>query len=211
MLKVQLVDSHGTGHGSKVNGEGELNVVVHPHPPIDETAYASPFRQYFTTTGISTGSNDFKVNGATTNVAFYIAASNTIDIYIKSLSVEISDAGATLDKFGNITALTNGLKFEWETADLGTVVIHEALQSNYMFVRLSGGEPAFGDAAGAFRASNISGASEGFIPFIDFTKIFGLPWGMRLRKGTKDRLVFTVRDNITGIDSMNIIGYGIQI
>jgi len=38
-----------------------------------------------------------------------------------------------------------------------------------------------------------------------------LPWGLRLRKGTKDRLVFTVRDNITAIDQFDAIAYGLKL
>jgi hypothetical protein len=211
MIKVQLVDARGTSSGGKVNGEGELNVVVHPHPPIDETIYSFPFRQYMTTDGTPAGSNDFRVDGSSAHVDFCILARQDVDVYITSLSVEISDASSTLNKFGNITALTNGLLFSWKTIDRGSVEIHEGLKSNYHFVRLSGGDPSFGDGNTVFRANNISGVSEGYIPFIDFKRIFGMPWGLRLRKGTLDKLVFTVRDNITAIDSMNVIGYGIQI
>lgn len=213
MLPTTVNDARGTGGGLKINGEGEASVVVHPHPPRDEDSVngtAIPFRQYFTDDGYSTGSSDMKVNGSTTNQSFYIQAEEERDIYVGRVSIVIADASAALNKFGNITALTNGVEFKWTSRDLGETVIHEALKSNFDFVRLSGGSPAFGATTSAFRASNVSGASEGYIPQIDFSEIFGLPWGIRLRRGTTDKLVFTIRDDTSSVDQFDAIGYGIR-
>ena len=151
MIPVNLTDGHGTENKAKVGAEGEVSVVVHPHPPRDENAFVGtplPFRQYFTNDGYSTGSSDMKVDGSTTNQVFFIQAEEERDIYVGRVSVVIADASATLNKFGNITALTNGVEFKWESQDLGSTVIHEALKTNFDFVRLGGGKPAFGDESG---------------------------------------------------------------
>lgn len=58
---------------------------------------------------------------------------------------------------------------------------------------------------------NATADQDSFIPVIDFDRIFGMKYGLRLRKNTKDRIVFTVKDNVTGIDEFNIIAYGIKI
>jgi hypothetical protein len=210
-INVRVEDGTGTGNAATVNNEGQLNVIVHPHPPVTDQKPVKPFRQYFTDDGTSTGSNDMKVDGSTTNVEFYIEADQTKDLYIKSVSVVIADASSTLNKFGNITALTNGVEFKWVSIGEEEIVIHEGLVSNFDFVRLAGGQPGFGDGAGAFRASNVESTSEGYIPFIDLAFTFGLPYGIRLKAGSTDKLVFTVRDNCTGVDAFNIIGYGIKI
>lgn len=212
-IPVNLSDGHGTKNQAKVGLEGEVSVVVHPHPPRDENAFVGtplPFRQYFTDDGYSTGDNDMRVDGSSTNVVFSIQAEQERDIYIGRISIVIADASATLNKFGNITALTNGVEFKWESQDLGETIIHEALKTNFDFVRLGGGKPSFGDAAGAFRAGNVSGNSEGYIPQIDFSEVFGMPWGMRLRKGTTDKLSFTVKDDVQAVDLFDAIGYGIR-
>lgn len=211
MIKTTIVDGHGRGGRLKINGEGELAVTVHTHPPTDEEIAALPFRQYFTDDGFDTGSNDLRVDGSTTNVEFSINAQQDKEVYIKTLSVVIADASATLNKFGNITALTNGVEFYWFNTETGVIQIHEGLTTNFEFVRLGVGQPSFGNTTNAFRASNVSGSSEGYIPTIDLAVTFGLPWGVRLRKATTDKLVFKVRDDLTGVDAFNIIGYGIQI
>ena len=210
MINAQIVDGGGDGHVLKVNEEGALGVVLHTHPPIEERLNTLPFRQYLTVDGLASGSNNMLVDGSVTPVEFCVKASADYDIYIKSVAVVIADASATLSKFGNIAALTNGVKFEWISSDNGTIVIHEGLKSNFSFVRIALGTPSFGDGAGAFRAGNIVGTSEGYIPVIDFEKTFGLQWGVRLRKGSNDKLCFTVRDNVTAIDGFNAVAYGIK-
>ena len=202
-----VIESAEGANKLKIGPEGEAFVVIHPHPPKDEYSAPIPFRSYFLD---SSGSNEMRVDGSTTPVLFSIEASNDRDIYINSCSVVIADAGATLNNFGNIGALTNGVGLEWETQDFGNRVIHEGLISNFDFIRLSGGVPAFGNGSSSFRANNVQGNSEGFIPFIDFQEIFGLQWGLRLRKGTKDKLSFIVRDDVTGVDAFNVIAYGIE-
>jgi hypothetical protein len=208
MLKTILTDGHGTDNKAKIDGEGALTVVVHPHPPIDETLQPTPFRAFLTD---SAGSKVMKINGGTTNVEFCVRAQPDVDIYIKNIAVVIADASATLSKFGNIAALTNGVEFAWITQSSGSVIIHDALQSNFDFVQLALGQPAFGDGAGAFRAGNVIGTSEGYIPVIDLSATFGLQWGVRLRKGTKDKICFTVKDDCTGVDRFDAVAYGIQI
>lgn len=210
MIGVNLVDGD-SGRTAKVNGEGELNVVVHPHPPRAEPEHPLPYRQYMTDNGGPTGSSDMKVDGSTTEQKFFVCPqTQDLDLYVGRVDVLIADASAVLNKFGNITALTNGVKFEWVTREFGTVVIHEGLKTNFDFVRLAGGKPAYGDGAGAFRASNMSGTSEGYLPSIDFDEIFNLKWGLRLRANTTDCLVFTIRDNVTAVDAFNAIAYGIE-
>jgi hypothetical protein len=207
MIKVSIGDRL-TGRTTRIGNEGEQAVVIHPHPPKDEDVSAIPVREFFKT---SAGSSDMKVDGSTTNVRFTIESDVTQDKYIKTISVVIADASATLSKFGNLTALSNGVVFGWESTDLGDVTIADALKSNFDFVRLALGNPPFGDAAGAFRASNIISTSEGYVPVIDFAAMFGLPWGLRLKAGSADKIVFTVRDNVTGVDQFDAIAYGIKI
>jgi hypothetical protein len=210
-LQVQIIDP-STGRTAKINGEGELGVVVHPHPPVNEEVTSLPFRQFFTNDGMSTGSNDMRVDGSATSADFWIQASPTRDIYVKTISVIIADTNATLNKFGNLSALTNGIQFIHETQDLGTEIISDAIQTNLDFIRLGLGQPSIGDGTSAFRADLSGGGADSYLPVLDLSTTFGLPWGVRLRKGTKDKLIFRVRDDLaTGIDQFDIIGYGTQL
>ena len=169
-------------------------------------AVVEVFRQYLTDDGMATGDKDMVVDGSTTAVEFWVNAGSDDDRYITTLSFIIVDVNATLDKFGNVTALTNGCQLYYETL-AQTITIHDALKTNFDFVRLCMGQPAFGDAMTAFRASNVVGNSEGYIPVLDLRRLVP-PFGIKLDRGTTQRLVLTVRDDCTGIDRFDCIAYG---
>ena len=197
-----------TGRIAKVNGEGELSVVVHPHPPKDEEIASRPHTANFLN---AAGSADFRVDGSTTNVDFFIVADPELDLYIKTISVILADNGANLDDYGALAALTNGTQFIWQTQDLGTVEIASAIQTNLDFMRATGGQPSFGTGVNAFKADISGGGADAYLPVFDLSFIFGLQYGLRLRAGTKDKLLFKIRDNLSaGIDEHNAIGYGIK-
>ena len=93
MINATIKDAR-TGKTAKVGDEGELNVVVHPHPPVNEVVFPLPFSQFFTDTGDDSGSNDLRVNGSANVVNFYINAREDVDLFIKSITVQISDPWA---------------------------------------------------------------------------------------------------------------------
>ncbi|MEE9540672.1 MAG: hypothetical protein V3V85_04165 [Candidatus Thorarchaeota archaeon] len=210
-LDVRIRDNNSR-NTMRVNGEGEAHVVVHSHPPRDEEIASLPFRQFFTDDGTETGSIDMRVDGSTTNANFSINAINDFDLYIRTVSIAIADAGARLNLFGALAALTNGIMFTHNTSESGTLVLHDSIQTNLEFIRLGLANPPIGSGTAAFRADITGGGADAYLPTIDFSQIFGLPWGLRLRKSTTDTITFTVRDDLsTGIDQFDIIGYGIKI
>jgi hypothetical protein len=193
-----------TGNLLKINKDGSIQAVVNTHPPLEEATTLIPFRNYFK----NNGSIEMDVDGSVTPVDFTIEALQDRTITIKSLFITIVDAGATLSSFGNIGSLTNGLDFEWNTQDFGVVTIANEIQSNFDLISLGGGQPAFGDSGNAFKAQNVVGNEEAYISFVDFEKIFGFQYGIPLRRGTKDKLVFRINDDITGVTQFRAIAFG---
>lgn len=208
-LKTLITDGEGKGTDAHVNKAGALVVSNVGLPPDSRYGSVRIFRQYFTADGTSTGSNDMRVAGTlAAPIEFYIPSSSDGDRYIDSISFVIADGGATLNNFGNITPLTNGVEIFYEDTILGNVIIHEGAKSNFDFVQLAQGNPSFGSGSTSFRANNVIGASEGFLPTLDFSTVFGLPWGIRIPKGSTLRLVIRIRDNTTAIDRFDAIAYG---
>lgn len=207
----EIKDGFGSGYKIKVDKEGTIGVVRHGHPPTNDDTITVPFGQFLTDDGTETGSNDMRVAASLASpIPFYIKADQDNDIYIKTISFEIADAGATLSQFGSITALTNGCVLQWRNNGVGNVDLSQPLQSNFDFIRLCGGQPAFGDGVSAFRASNVVGNSEAYIPILDLSKTFGNIYGIRLRKGTTDEFRLLIRDNTTGVDGFNARIFGIK-
>jgi len=199
-----------TGHKAYVASEGTLQVVNHGHAPVSETIFAIPFRQYFTDDGKITGSSDMIVDGSSTAQDFYVLADADKDTYIVTISVDLSDGGSpNMNKFGNLTALSNGIEVCYITNDQGNIVIHDGIKTNREFVRFGNETPAIGTGADAFLADASGGGTEkAYLPKIDTVEQFGMPFGIRLRKGTNDRVVFRVRDALAGLTTFNIIAYG---
>lgn len=210
-VKASIVGD--SGRSVEVYGEGYTTVAVHQHPPENESIIALPFRQYFTDNGNSTGSNDMTINGSTNYTDFYITSNDNFDIYVKYVTVEIGDGGApSLNKFGSLTALTNGVAFYWDTQVEPNYELHEGIKTNKEFVRIGSDTAAIGSGTDAFLADVSGGGTEkSYLPSIDFKEIYGLPWGLRLRKGTTDRLIFRVQDDLTGLSTFNAIATGTRI
>lgn len=213
MLKTAIVDGYGKGPKLKIQPEGTINAVIHPHPPQGEQLIAEPFRQYFSTDGLSSGSNDFTVDGSSTAVDFYIKAIPDYDIYIKSISVVIGDGGSpTLNKYGALAGLTTGVQWCLFNQEVGLYELHDGIKTNLEFIRLGVDTAGIGDGTTAFLADVSGGGTEkSYLPTIDLAETFGLRYGIRLRKGTTDKLIFTINDDLTDLTTHNAIGYGIRI
>jgi hypothetical protein len=211
MIHTRIVGADGKP--LKVNGEGEIAVTIHQHPPDNEEVIALPFRQYFTDSGLSTGSNIMAVNGSTTSQDFYISANPNFDIYIKYITIEIGDGGTpALNKFGSLSALTNGVGFYWDTIIEKDYELHEGIKTNKEFIRIASDTGAIGTGTEAYLADVSGGGTEkSYLPSMDMKEIYGLPWGLRLRKGTLDRLVFRVQDNLSGLSTFNAIATGTRV
>lgn len=200
-LPIKIEDGKGGG-GRVAVEDNSLITVTQPHPPMG-TSKTYLFRQNMTTDGTATGTSSMKVLGTlAAPVKFYIPAGKDDDRYITAISFVIAGAGATLSEFSTIAALTNGCKLYYERAN-GQRVIHDALKSNFDFVRLCVGTPAFGSGADAFRAINVIGTSEAYIPVLHLSHIIP-PYGIKLDAGSNQRLVLEVRDDLT---SASIIGF----
>lgn len=211
-LPSYIIDGYGSGNKLKVNGEGEIPVVIHTHPPIDEKISLFPFSQFFTDNGSSSGSSDMRVDGSTTPQEFFISADEERDLYIKTISIRIADASSVLNKYGNLAALTNGVDWNFKTNTLGDINLRSGIKTNLDFIRIGVSTPAIGDGATAFRA-DVSGASgDTYLIVIDMSVTFGFPWGLKLAKGTNDKISFVVNDDLsTGMDGHDIFGFGTQL
>lgn len=207
MLTTNIIDTKNSNHLS-IEEDGSINAYIVPQPPKNAEQITLPFSTYLKLNG--TGSNSLAVNGSVISQDFYVGAAN-YDIYINTLVFTISDAGAVLNKFGALTALTNGLEFYYFNQTQGRYSIESGLKTNFDMIRLANFEPAFGTGNDAFLLTNVIGASEAFVGVIDLEDVFGLQWGLKLRADSTDRIGFVVNDNLTGLDGFDIKAYGIRV
>jgi len=203
MFNMQLWGGKGNKVAASVTDDQELKTIVAPFPPLSEQK-TLPFRQYLTTDGAPTSSNDMTVNGSTTNVDFYVLADQSSDRYIASLDFIIG-YGTTgqPNEFCDGTALTNGIKLFYEYSG-GEIDIHDGIKSNQDFFRIG-----FSSVPANWEVRHVNANNDfGYFVSMDLRKL-GLPFGIKLQRGTNQRLGVRIRDNVgLDADSLNCITYG---
>lgn len=212
-MAIKAFIKNENGDALNVDKFGNIYTVERQYPPTDLDIVAIPFRQYFTDNGTSTGSNVMAVDGSTNFVDFSINATAEYDIFIKYITCEISDGGSpALNKFGALSALTNGVAFYWNTQEEDLYELHEGIKTNKEFIRIASDTAAIGTGTDAFLADVSGGGTEkSYFPNIDMEEIYGFKYGLRLRKGTLDKLIFRVQDNLTGLTTFNAIATGTRL
>lgn len=220
--KTSIQDGEGTGRNAVVDPGGYLFVQPAPFPPDDNRDIQLIYRQFLTLNGDGTTSN-MLVDGSITSQIFTIPGKPNNDIYITSLSFVIAGDGLVLgnDFAGSGSPLTNGCRLYYEDSN-GEVNIGTSLQTNFDFIRLCQGNPAFADPTlGPFIADNIAGASgkgstpaDGILPVLNFRDVFGFQYGLKIARNTNNRLVLEINDNLTtglGLNAaFNVIAYGFE-
>lgn len=207
-IKTKIKDGLGRENVLSIDGSNSAMVTVTGLPPSDLARVKRPFSQLMVN---SSGATDMRVDGSTTSQDFYIEASQDGHRYVHTLAFTIADAGATLKKFGSITALTNGCELFYEDARIGTATIGSELKSNFDFVQMCNFEPFFGSGDDSFRAKNVISTSEAYIPILDMEDVFGITHGIWLPKGTNRRLTLRVNDNVSAIDRFDVKVFGYDL
>ena len=203
MFNFKLWSGNGKKFSATVTRDQELCVITAPYPPLVDQK-VQPFRQYLTDDGLPDGSNDMGVDGSVTNVDYYIPAKASEDRYITSLNFIVGyGTSGQPNEWADGLALTNGSKIFY-TSQRGEVEIHEGVKSNQDMFRLS-----FSPIPTGWEVRHVNATNDfGYFISMDLTKM-GLPFGIKLDKGSSQKLIIRIRDNAgTDADSFNCIAYG---
>lgn len=201
-----IKDGWGSGVPARINTEGAIHVISHPHPPEQlDVRYPSPQTTFFT----NNGSNNMIVAGSLANpIDFCVNAITEGDIYIKSITVRISDNNMNLDDFGGLAPLTNGIDLIYQDKTLGSRLIISNMTTNLDLFRAATAGKGFGSGNNSWKADVSGAGAETYFPDIDIKLRFGLEFGFRLQKGTTDFLCFRIKDDLAGLDTFNIQAHG---
>lgn len=203
MFNTVLWGGNGNKKPAAVTDDHELCMIGAPYPPLT-TQKVQPFRQYLTDDGLAGGTNDMGVDGSSTPINYYIPSKPTEDRYITTLNFIIGyGSSGQPNEWADGTALSNGCRLFYES-QRGEVDIHEGITSNQEFFRLS-----FSPIPTAWEVRHVNASNDyGYFITLDLTKL-GLPFGVKLDRGSSQRLVMTIQDNAgTDADSFNCIAYG---
>ena len=208
------VDAHirdpATQVGMVINPEGAVGNVEHAHPSLNDKVDLLPFRVNFEQDG-----NAQMAGASGTLLApqeFSVNADPDFDTWIKTISTEVTDTNPSASQFGALTRLVNGVSFVWISEGTGERVL-ATIRSNFELIRFgSTSTPAWGAGTTAFTIQNAIGQNDdSYLISVDLNALLGFRWGLRLRKGTNDRILWRVQDDLDGLLSFTSICGGTQI
>ena len=177
-----------------------------PYPPLNVPQHELPFIGLMTVGGDETTSA-LNVDGSVSPIDAFIGPPLEGDLYITTANVLIADSGAVaLNKFGSGAALTNGIDFFVELSDKRRNV-SIGLKSNFDFIRISTLTQGIGGKNDAYQLAATDPANDdGYNPIIDFTTVSSE--GIRMIKGSNDKLGICINDDLSGVATFNIIVVG---
>ena len=208
VVKNRILDGKGAGYEAHVTSEHALLITQYPCPPLLPQKNKI-FRQYLTDDGLSTGNYGLDVDGSATEQAFYVKADGDDDRYISQLNAIVGYGGASIlgDWCDSGGVLANGFELYYEDTEGNMIDIHDAITSNGDLVRLG----VIGISA-TWEIRNFLAANDyGYIVSIPLY-LYMPPYGVKLDRGTNQKIVMAVRDNnltaTSGCDIMNMIAHG---
>jgi hypothetical protein len=210
-IPAEIVDGEGGGRSAKVTEDQALLVTIQePLPPrIGSTSRRTFLSGLLGTTGLDSGTTDHLTANGTLNVPYiaYIASNINYDINITKFLIYIEDATVTHATFGALTALTNGIDIVSMERSVDTYLIQKAKKFTDLIQQTLIERP-YGNTTTSFEldSASASGADAQILPF-DIQSI--IPGGIRIGRGTLDRIELRVNDNLTGLDhfTIRILGY----
>ena len=210
MLNIVSRDPR-TKRGQDIDPAGAAHVSVRAAPLLEPQRIRF-FRQYLTIEGTPAGDNDMGISGAVTPVEFFVPASQYADRFITNLSFSIvCGAQPEMWEFADAnTALANGIRLYYTDTNKNEVDIHDAMVSNWDIVRLARGTPTIsgGKPADAFVARNVAATTDwGLIPNVDLSAYMP-PYGVKLDKGTMEKIALVINDDCTDADTFNVLAFG---
>lgn len=217
MSRTGKIENDGINAKVLDNRLSELEI----NSPADALRQSIVFREYLTLNGDGVDFN--LIADGSTPKEFSIIARGDRDIYINSLCFFISGENVIADQneFGAAPALTNGCSLYYVSNDAGVISIDSEIKTNGDLLRIANYTPAFGNLSGTvdrpFLMNNVySNADNGYMPVIKLVNYGYEPeyrGGLRLKKGTKDKVVFQINDNLSILTAsqlfvFNCIAYG---
>jgi len=202
-IPVYLEDGGNTGSKQHVTAEKAAFVTDAGCPPLLPQK-CRVFREYLRS---AAGALSMDVAGtADAPAEFFVAADADDDRYITAVNfyAGYGTTGELFEWFDSGAALANGCQLYYETQG-DPVYIHDAMITNADILRLC--VPGIMDPA--WESRNFAATNDyGFICTVDLLRMMP-PFGIKLDRGTLQRLVFAIRDDFTAVtDAFNAVCYG---
>lgn len=207
MIRVQLQDGTGDKREARITSSNALLVAstTSDVPPVGTPNKFRYFNSLLGSTGADSGITNMNVDGSVTKQVFCINSSPDYDIHIMGIVIVIADTAVVHNKFGNIAALTNGWDLKFYEQGEPTNIMNAAKTGGEVIAQ-SGFGHAFGNGGVSFELSNWTGTTDAQGIYLDLANI--IPDGLRIGRGTTDRIDSGINDNLTGLTEFTVRALG---
>lgn len=192
-----------------VDGNHALRVST-SKPDVDPIGTPNRYRYLhgkLGTSGMDSGTLSQNINGSSTPQEFYIASDTAFDIYIMVINIVIADGNIAHNMFGGINPsnLVNGWDLYVKELGIITYLVENAFSSGEVVTQAGFFNP-YGNAGTSWELTSYTGVSDAHtisIPMFQY-----VPGGLRLGRGTTDRLVSVIADDFTGLTDFFVAVHG---
>lgn len=203
-----IQDALGTKRGAGVDENHSLRVSEYAPdvPPVGTKSNYRFITGLVGSTGLDSGTTDMNVDGSSTPQTFYVGANSEYDIRIMGISILIADTGIVHNNFGTLSALSNGWDLILREGGESTTLINKAKTNGEVIVYTGSGRP-FGDGAQSWELLNWNATDDALLCYYTMNEY--VPGGLRIARGSDDRLRSVVNDDLTGLTNffVRIFGY----
>ena len=207
-VKMHISDGVGSSLKAEVSNYNAL-YVAQRIPDVLPAGEPNRYRFYSAllgSTGAGSGVTNMNVNGAVTSQTFYISAHNDYDLHIMAVVIIIADSAIVHSAFGNVGALGVGWDLKVREAGQETFLIEKAKTGGQVIAQ-AGFHNSYGADASSFELTNWTGITDAQTIYLPIGTY--VPGGIRIGRGTLDRISSVVNDDLTGLTEFytRVIGY----
>jgi hypothetical protein len=200
------------GSRTAVVDEGNHLAVAQYEPKLHLDGMPSKFQfyaQHLGTTGPvaqAVADNNADMGVAGTGTEFFIASDPIFDLRIMHISIIIADQTIAHNTFGGVAALSTGWDLIIEEGGSQTFLINKAKTSGQVIAQAGFFQP-YDAGATAWKLTKWTANEDAHTISIPVGQL--VPGGVRIGRGTKDRIVAVVNDDISGLTEMyvRVMGY----
>jgi hypothetical protein len=153
------------------------------------------------------GTNETNMDWEIAPIDFWLPSHEDNDRYITRLDILVGySTTGQMNEFADAAALANGFRFFYIDSKKAEVDIHDALINNSEILRLAGQSVL----ATGFEHRHLGSMNDyGYLLSINFSDMIP-PYGVKLDRGSSEKIVMIVRDDATAATTMNCICYGFE-
>lgn len=209
LLGFGEITSTGLAQNFQMNNLGHLFVDITPPLPVSGTPNDRLlYVKYFDTGVANVNPVDLKVDGSVTPVVYDVKAEAGGDVYITKIQILIVDEAVSLNKFGNISPLANGLDLELLQAGSPLLIINKAKTCGEL-VAQSDANSLFGDSNTINILSNYLGNDDAMLLTVNLEEFY--EGGVRLGVGNTDQFKIRVNDDLTDLTKITVRAIGYKV